>query len=254
MKIFTFIAMVKNRARRKFLYVTPEYWDSKAIELEGDAVSMWPNNHLNRLYHAEQMAQMAAFLPDPVGLAVLDAGCGTGRLSRLLASRGAHVTGIDFSAKAIELAKASSSGFNPDFQHRSLGDIYEEGAYDLILTWGVLTIAASNRDDLVVIMRTFRRAIKPGGLVFILEPVHRGFVHRVLNMHLNEFLEVLKEAGFEISSVRQMHFWPMRFALAFLPWPAWFTNVFYNVGQVLMSLPILNRMGDYKAIKATARP
>lgn len=37
------------------------------------------------------------------GLTVLDAGCGEGFVSRLLASQGAHVTGIDISAPLVEV-------------------------------------------------------------------------------------------------------------------------------------------------------
>ena len=40
------------------------------------------------------------------GLAVLDAGCGEGYMSRTLAGNGAKVTGIDVSAELIKAAKA----------------------------------------------------------------------------------------------------------------------------------------------------
>lgn len=253
MKVSGIIAMFKNRARRDTLYATAEYWDSKAVEMEGDAVSMWPNNHLNRLYHAEQMQLVESALPDIAGKAILDVGCGTGRLARFLAARGARVTGIDFAAKAIALAQKSVSGDNPVYRHQSVADLDDEQAFDLIFTWGCVTVAATNREQLLHVMKAFRRALKPGGRALILEPVHHGFVHRVLNMNIQEFVEVMKEAGFEINWVRQMHFWPMRFALAFVPWPAWFTNVFYHVGQTLMKLPILSQMGDYKAVSATVR-
>jgi len=39
--------MIWQRKNRKQIYSTANYWDSKASELAGDAVSMWPNNHLN---------------------------------------------------------------------------------------------------------------------------------------------------------------------------------------------------------------
>ncbi|KAJ8598318.1 hypothetical protein CTAYLR_007546 [Chrysophaeum taylorii] len=43
------------------------------------------------------------------GASVLDVGCGGGLLSRALAKRGAHVTGIDASSSAIAAAAAASS-------------------------------------------------------------------------------------------------------------------------------------------------
>jgi SAM-dependent methyltransferase len=46
-----------------------------------------------------------ALLGDLAGKNVLDAACGEGRFARMLAQRGAHVTGVDYSPKMIELAQ-----------------------------------------------------------------------------------------------------------------------------------------------------
>src|SRR5579885_2201289 len=43
---------------------------------------------------------------DVSGLTVLDAGCGEGYLARILARRGARVTGIDISPRLVEMARA----------------------------------------------------------------------------------------------------------------------------------------------------
>src|ERR1017187_10477660 len=49
-------------------------------------------------------------LADIGGCPVLDAGCGEGYLARVLAARGAQVTGIDISPRLIELARAKDPG------------------------------------------------------------------------------------------------------------------------------------------------
>lgn len=57
----------------------------------------------------EPGSNMSLFLQivgDVSGLTVLDAGCGEGYLSRILASRGANVTGIDISPRLVEIAHA----------------------------------------------------------------------------------------------------------------------------------------------------
>lgn len=50
-----------------------------------------------------------ALLGDVSGRSVLDVGCGTGRHSVRLATRGAHVTGVDFSPTMLAKARAKAS-------------------------------------------------------------------------------------------------------------------------------------------------
>ena len=51
------------------------------------------------------LARLLELLGALDGKVVLDAGCGEGLLARILAARGAHVTGIDLSPRLIELAR-----------------------------------------------------------------------------------------------------------------------------------------------------
>ena len=252
MKITGIIAMWRNRAQREKLYSTAEYWDAKASELEGDAISMWPNNMLNALYHKEQMDLVVDAIGSLHGKKVLDVGCGTGRLSRFFADCGATVVGIDFSGKAISIAQQKAPSGNPVFRELSVFNVNEVDEYDFIFSWGCVVMAATTRNELLAAMQFLRRASKPNADALFLEPVHRGFVHRVLDMDVDEFCEVMQEAGFQIEWIRQMHFWPMRFVLAFISWPRWVTAPCYYFGQRLMRLPGFRGMGDYKAIKAIA--
>jgi 2-polyprenyl-3-methyl-5-hydroxy-6-metoxy-1,4-benzoquinol methylase len=52
------------------------------------------------------------FAGDVSGLSVLDAGCGTGYLSRKLRERGARVTGVDFAERMVETARADHPGID----------------------------------------------------------------------------------------------------------------------------------------------
>jgi 2-polyprenyl-3-methyl-5-hydroxy-6-metoxy-1,4-benzoquinol methylase len=242
--------LIAQRQRRESLYCTAQYWDGKAKEFNGYAVSMWPNNHLNRLYEAEQLEMLHTTLSSLSGVRALDAGCGIGRLSRWLAAQGAQVTGIDFSEETLAIARRQSPGDNPIYRQQSLFELAEEEAYDVVLCWGVLTVACRTRDELTEVLRRLRMALKPDGRMLLLEPIHRGPLHRVLNMSFAEFVAVMDEVGLVVQETRRLHFWPMRLALAFLRWPRLVVVPSYYLGQSLMRLPGLRHWGDYTAVVA----
>ncbi len=246
-------AMLRNRKNREKLYCTAEYWDSKATEHEGDAVSMWTNNYLNYYYHREQLSLFEQYLPHLKEARVLDVGCGTGRISRYLAECGAIVHGIDFSEKAIAIARKHSPTGNPNYRVQSVFDLEDENCYDILVSWGSITVACKDRTELLNVMPRLRKALKPNGRVLFLEPVHKGFLHRVLNMSINEFGEVMSEAGFEVKKIEHLHFWPVRLVLAYITWPSFITAGGYYMGEGIMKLIKRKAFGDYKAIFATVK-
>ncbi|MDR1530436.1 MAG: class I SAM-dependent methyltransferase [Burkholderiales bacterium] len=242
-----FQKMLRQRLNRETLYSTAAYWDSKASEFKsGDDASMWPNSSLNRLYDAEQKAKIAQLLGKIVPHTVLlDIGCGTGRMSRWFAEQSTEVTGIDFSFSALQIAQQRTSDNNPVYRHVSIFEFSEEACYDMAFTWGCLTVACQHRAQLLEAFLRIRRALKPEGSLLLMEPVHRGFLHRVLNMDLPEFIETMKEAGFEVTRKAPLHFWPMRLLLCYVPLPMWITRPLYHCGQFLMRMPGLSGLGDY---------
>lgn len=241
---------LKDRRNRESIYCTPQYWDSKAEMHDDHSVSMWPNNHLNIYYHSEVLKNIKRFLPAVKGLEVLDVGCGTGRLSRYYTDMEAKVLGFDFSEKSVTIARSLSKKDNPSYRVQSLLDLSVKGAFDVISSWGTITIACRNRQELLLAMNRLHAALKPGGRMLLMEPVHKGFLHRVLNMDLPEFCTVMEEAGFKVKEIRHMHFWPCRLLLAYIPWPNFITAPIYYLGQGIMRLMNYQAFGDYKAVYA----
>jgi 2-polyprenyl-3-methyl-5-hydroxy-6-metoxy-1,4-benzoquinol methylase len=242
--------MLRDRRNRREVYSRADFWNAKASELKGDAVSMWRNNHLNRLYHADQLALLDAELPELAGRDVLDLGCGTGRISRHLASRGARVVGVDFAEKAVAIARSLSTGGNPRYEVGSMFELEGEARYDAIVSWGSVAIACRDAAGLAQVAARLHQLLRPSGKLLLLEPVHRGFLHRVLDMDVAEFSHVLERAGFRGLRVREMHFWPVRLALAYVPWPRWITVPMHEVGEFFLSACGDGWGGDYKAVMA----
>lgn len=98
------------------------------------------------------------------GLRVLDAGCGPGICSEILARRGASVRGFDVTPAMIDLARGRCRGLDAEFR---LGDLEKpldwlaDGSSDKILC----ALALDYVEDLAPTFREFRRVARPGGVL-----------------------------------------------------------------------------------------
>src|SRR5579871_5080303 len=89
------------------LYRPSRYWEERARRFAGEGAGLaavcaygMPEFY-NRVIHLEQRLALHPWLRVGAGKRVLDVGCGVGRWSRLLAARGAQVTGVDLSPTMI---------------------------------------------------------------------------------------------------------------------------------------------------------
>jgi len=107
------------------------------------------------------------------GQRVLDAPCGHGRISNLLAANGYAVTGLDVTPRFLELARAGAVD-GVDYVEGDLRSISWSGRFDAIVNWftsfGYFD-DETNRD----VLRRFRRALRPGGRL-IIEQLNRDRV------------------------------------------------------------------------------
>jgi ubiquinone/menaquinone biosynthesis C-methylase UbiE len=245
-----FWQMLRDRRNRHQVYGQPDFWNRKAQTLDGHAVSLWANNHLNSLYHAELLQLLEKELPNVRGLKVLDLGCGTGRFSRWFAKGGAKVTGVDFAEKPLEIARNLCVGDNPCYVQGSMFELPFRGDFDIVFSCAAITMACSKIEELQKVAAEAHRVLCSGGRLVLIEPVHRGFLSRTLDLDTRSFLCVFKNAGFDCSPVRHLYFWPMRLALAYLPFPRWLTVPIYYTGHIVMRLFSNRWGGDYKAIFA----
>jgi len=114
-------------------------------------------------------------LPDLSGKAVIDLGCGEGANTRLLAKRGARMSGIDLSPKMIEAAQQAE-------QQEPLGITYEVASYssrtpfaDGSFDAAVSFMALMDSPDFKAASREAFRLLKPGA-PFFFSVLHPCFV------------------------------------------------------------------------------
>ncbi|NKB72766.1 MAG: methyltransferase domain-containing protein [Candidatus Latescibacteria bacterium] len=103
------------------------------------------------------------FAGDVSGLTVLDAGCGTGYLSKKLCDHGAHVTGIDFSERMIEIARTHNPAI--DFRVDSCSELrtLDIEHFDLVIANHVIM----DTPDLQGTMTAFNRVLRIDGVAVL---------------------------------------------------------------------------------------
>lgn len=132
-----------------------DLWNRRASDWE---IQVGDEGDDNRRLNSDPV--LRRFLGDVEGLDVLDAGCGTGYLTRRLAERGARVVGVDLSERMIEIAR----GHSPDLDLRvdSVSELttVPDASIDRIVSNYVLMDAP----DLEGAARAFHRVLRPGGV------------------------------------------------------------------------------------------
>lgn len=100
------------------------------------------------------------------GKKVIDVGCGGGILSESMAKKGADVSGIDLSDKALKVAELHSleSGVNVRYQKIAVEDMAAEhaGQFDVVTCMEML----EHVPDPASVIQACARLVKPGGQVF----------------------------------------------------------------------------------------
>ena len=108
------------------------------------------------------LSRLLACLGDVAGRDVLDAGCGEGFLARILAARGARVTGIDLSPRLIHLAREKDPSGTIDYRladlSRSLPEL--EARFDRIAS----LLALNDVADHLGFAATLASLVMPGAL------------------------------------------------------------------------------------------
>jgi len=141
-------------------------WDAAAAAFDDE-----PDHGLrDAAVRAAWRAALAGWLPPPPGR-ILDAGCGTGSLSVLLAELGYDVTGIDFSPVMIARArtKASNAGLGATFHVMDAAAPSLPGGYDAVVCRHVLWALP----EPAAVLARWAALLRPGGRLLLIE----GFWH-----------------------------------------------------------------------------
>lgn len=116
------------------------------------------------------------------GQRVLDAPCGHGRISNVLALQGIQVCAIDKTSSFIDLARLNAEQLGATGDYR-IGDIVElpsdlDTTFDAAINW-FTSFGYHDDETCQAILARYRRVLKPGGRLLI-ETLHHDWIVRNL--------------------------------------------------------------------------
>ena len=164
------------------------------------------------------------------GKQVLDVGCGGGILSDSMARKGAQVTGIDLSTKALKVAQlhALEAG-TPNVQYREISAeamaAEQPGGFDVVTCMEML----EHVPDPASVVQACAALVKPGGWVFmstlnrnpksflfaivgaeyLLNLLPRGTHEYAKMIRPSELARYCRETGLELAQTRGMEYNPL---------------------------------------------
>jgi 2-polyprenyl-3-methyl-5-hydroxy-6-metoxy-1,4-benzoquinol methylase len=175
----TLRGMSRSKKLRPFLWIkwaSPERQHPSIKEIQkgwDDGAEIW-NGRYNTYGDAYRRTifnpALFPLIGDVQKKKILDAGCGNGYLCRLLAKKGARVTGIDLSGKLIEIAMRYEEK-NPlgiRYEQANLANLarFPSAYYDMVISVYVLCDVRDCREAVSEIARV----LKPGGrFIFLIE-------------------------------------------------------------------------------------
>lgn len=136
-------------------------YDSYAAELASDTAAREQGGAANDTL----LRQLLELLGDVSGQRVLDAACGHGYLARVLAARGAVVTGIDLGPRLIERARQRDARCEIDYRVADLSEPLrgESASFDAVASY----LAINDVHDYRGYIATMADALRPGGRLVV---------------------------------------------------------------------------------------
>jgi SAM-dependent methyltransferase len=196
-------------------YRPAEYWEDRArrFAVAGDGLaavcSYGMPGFYNKLIDFCQRRALEPWLKAGPGTRILDVGCGVGRWSRLLASRGACVTGVDLSPTMIAEAKrrAAASGLTNrcHFIVQDSAALEVAGSFDMILCVTMLQHILDAGALRCALQRMSRHLATDGRLV-ILEAAPARLASRCNTSvftarHRGFYLRLFGECGLQVRAI-----------------------------------------------------
>lgn len=142
----------------------PNIWNQVALTYEEYSYHEKNSNYPANKYRAKILLDF--FKAHPKGR-ILDAGCGTGFMTREMLKRGYEVVSVDLAPQMLSVAKTKveKEGLKGEFHQANVTDltIFSDDSFDYVMLNGVLPYISEQ--DEIRVYHELGRLLKPGGFV-----------------------------------------------------------------------------------------
>ena len=139
-----------------------------------DCIAAWIAGATPAAYGREALERWIDRLP--AGCSVLELGCGWGRQTRVLLGRGFRVTGVDFSAELLELARRNAPG--AEYVLGDATEFHADARFGGVLAWDSLFHLSIGEHG--AMLRQIASWLEPGGSVLLTGGVRAGIAAGVM--------------------------------------------------------------------------
>ena len=128
------------------------------------------------------------------GARVLELGCGTAQKTRQVAQQASHILALEVDRVQLEKNRHIADLPNVQFRYGAAESIPADDAhFDIVMMFKSLHHVP--RDKLDAAFAEIRRVLKPGGVLYVSEPVYMGDLNEIIRLYNEE--KQVREAAFE---------------------------------------------------------
>jgi 2-polyprenyl-3-methyl-5-hydroxy-6-metoxy-1,4-benzoquinol methylase len=172
--------------------------ERKTKSIENDEIAFFEKMYHAEAYHpvgwrlrlARELNSLRRAAGDVRLERVLSLGCGDGQFELMLAPYADHITALDISPQAIEIAKrnATKAGVtNVDYQCLPLSELSWDTQFDAVIC--IAFIHHVPEADLPEMLQQAFAHLKPGGFFYSQDPNRDGFLRKVGRLTLGKRLD-----------------------------------------------------------------